>query len=179
MGREAERKFRETRAAKVLMLLALNAVSGPAAAVQLQGNGGAVLQTESILAQIVADIEAEYQEVVVIGQTEDTEEATGYQDGQVVEFPSEKDPSKTISITLEGQQKLACDSNGKAVIMDHNVGTANTSLETSQAKVITLENDTEVSETDTGLVQTSATLAQIKVIPESQDGAKEVETAET
>ena len=53
----------------------------------------------------------------------------------MVEFLSEKDPSKTISVTLEGEQKLAYDSNGKAVIMDHNVGTANTSLETSHSEM--------------------------------------------
>ena len=65
------------------------------------------------------------QQVVVFNDNSDNidtviESAGEYQGGEVIKFPSETNPSKTIEVTLVGDQKTTFDSNGKLVIIDHN-----------------------------------------------------------
>ena len=37
-----------------------------------------------------------------------------------MEFQSETDPSQTVSVELEGKQKVTYDQDGTAIIIDHN-----------------------------------------------------------
>ena len=81
-----------------------------------------------------------------------------------MEFPSEADPSETVTVTLEGKQKVIEDPEGTPIIIDHNeegcCGDADgPGLQTQQAQLVVAGPGTSVSETGTGLVQTNAILA--------------------
>ena len=81
-----------------------------------------------------------------------------------MEFPSEEDPSETVTVTLEGKQKVIEDPEGTPIIIDHNGGgccgdDGKTPLDTAQAQLVSEDPDTVLSETGTGLVQTNAILA--------------------
>ena len=81
-----------------------------------------------------------------------------------MEFPSEADPSETVTVTLEGKQKVLEDPEGTPIIIDHNgegcCGDGDRpGMQTEQAQLVVADPGTTVSETGTGLVQTNATLA--------------------